>query len=374
MARKPQVRYFASRGAYYCQIDGKQHSLAKGPDDFPDGPTYKAAFDAYQRLLDMEDLPEQGTTARVRAVLDAYLQAVERKVRATSFQRKLALLRLFSKRHGDQPVWAVKPLMIEEFILEMRRGRMVKSAVGERLVRWKKPGIERTFLIQLKAAFAWAVKQQILPFHPLVNVETPPAQTKARERIVTPEEHGRVMASLTRSNQRTLRNIIIALEATGARPGELLSARAGDFDHDLGAIVYYADDKRREDEFAHKSSRRKDRIIYFTGTALAMIRDLCAGKNKTDVLFPNSRGKQCPGNTLVTSFERLRERLGLPHLVPYAYRHTFATRWLMRGGSIDHLAELLGNSPDIIRKHYSHLCKQHGFLRAKLEEFRATDT
>ena len=44
MARKPQVRWFETRNAYYCQINGKQHKLGDGPDDrTQQGPNYQAA-------------------------------------------------------------------------------------------------------------------------------------------------------------------------------------------------------------------------------------------------------------------------------------------------------------------------------------------
>src|SRR5690242_18791753 len=53
MARKPQVRYFDSRKAYYCQIGGKQHLLHKSDvdDSAKQGPNFAAACAAYGRLM-----------------------------------------------------------------------------------------------------------------------------------------------------------------------------------------------------------------------------------------------------------------------------------------------------------------------------------
>ena len=56
----------------------------------------------------------------------------------------------------------------------------------------------------------------------------------------------------------------------------------------------------------------------------------------------------------------------MPRLTPYSYRHTFATAWLEQGRSVDILAELLGNSPAVIRKHYSHLLGDAENLRRQL--------
>jgi hypothetical protein len=54
MAKKPSVRYWASRKAYCCEIDGTQHILAKGPNDGPRGKTYLAAVARFSKLVSME--------------------------------------------------------------------------------------------------------------------------------------------------------------------------------------------------------------------------------------------------------------------------------------------------------------------------------
>ena len=54
MAKKPSVRYWDSREAYGCWIDGTQHILAKGPNDGPKGKTYLAAVARFGKLVAME--------------------------------------------------------------------------------------------------------------------------------------------------------------------------------------------------------------------------------------------------------------------------------------------------------------------------------
>src|SRR5262249_54098512 len=61
--RKSSVRYWSTRGtwtdesgqkrqgAYCCEIDGKQHTLAAGPDDAPKGPTYLAATKKFGEIV-----------------------------------------------------------------------------------------------------------------------------------------------------------------------------------------------------------------------------------------------------------------------------------------------------------------------------------
>ena len=79
MPRKPTVRYWSSRKGYCVKVAGVQHQLAAGPDDAPCGPVYLEAIDAFKRLMEKDSLPTAGDGNTVRAVLDAYLQAIEGK-------------------------------------------------------------------------------------------------------------------------------------------------------------------------------------------------------------------------------------------------------------------------------------------------------
>jgi integrase len=57
-------------------------------------------------------------------------------------------------------------------------------------------------------------------------------------------------------------------------------------------------------------------------------------------------------------------------MVAYSYRHTFATRWLLAGGSVKILADLLGTSLKMIERHYGHLDADPAAMRRVLAQFR----
>jgi integrase/recombinase XerC len=44
---------------------------------------------------------------------------------------------------------------------------------------------------------------------------------------------------------------------------------------------------------------------------------------------------------------------GVPHAHAHRFRHTLATELLGRGASFEEIADILGNSPDVVRKHYA---------------------
>jgi integrase len=362
MPRKPQVRYFASRKAFYCQYQGKQHRLGDGPDDSPTGPNYLAALEAFKQLLSLGAVGRAKDRNTVRVVLETYLQHKEGKMKDSTLRRRLFVFRPFCAVHGETAVGDLTHLAVYQFIESMRQPRKVKK----RRYAWGDPAVA-LFLEALGAAFNWAVRGNIISVNPIANIERPRVRSRSRDCILTSQQHQHI---LTECRSQTTRNIVIALENTGARPGELTAATAADWDDGLGAIVYYGDDRRRQDEFRHKTAGKlKDRVINFTGEALTMMRELVK-KHQEGPLFRTNRGGGYAEKSVVQCFRALRERLKMPKLTPYSYRHTFATRWLLSGRSIDVLAELLGNSPNTIRKHYAHLCADRASIRRQLEDFK----
>ncbi|MGL4552274.1 MAG: hypothetical protein ACRC33_13935, partial [Gemmataceae bacterium] len=95
MARKPQVRYYASRkgGGYFVTVKGTLHELALGPDDASTGPTYLAALARFREILELEAVGQQGADSTVRVVLETYLKHIAARKKAGTVeirQRNLA--------------------------------------------------------------------------------------------------------------------------------------------------------------------------------------------------------------------------------------------------------------------------------------------
>src|SRR5262249_1305978 len=112
------------------------------------------------------------------------------------------------------------------------------------------------------------------------------------------------------------------------------------------------------------------RVIHFTGEALEMVRAAVA-RGPDALLFPNSKGRRYAKGSVQSLFNKLRDRLGVPRLTAYSYRHTLATAWLMAGKSVEARADLLGNPPQPIHKHYSHICQRRDGVRQQLEDFKS---
>lgn len=371
MPRRTKVNYFPSRGGYYCQLNRKQYLLAQGPDDAPRGPTYLAALDAYKSLLEQSWADQKGDSNTVRTILELYLQQGEGKCSPKTQQSRLYLLRPLRDALGETAVRELTASKVDQFLAQMRTPRKtwhtLRGRKVSRIVSWDDSTVT-TFLLHASAAFNWAVRAKLISENPLRGYGRPGIRSRSRDCLVSPEKHQTIIRLC---RYEGMRQLVIALEDTGARPGELLSAEARYWDKEKRALFYPANQRRKKGEFQHKAARYKDRTIYFTGEAAEMMEKLLK-KHPTGGPFRNPQGRPHTVASVVRFFERIRKHpeVGIPELTAYSYRHTLATRWLSEGRSIEILAELLGNTPQTIRHHYSHLCGDWQGIRRQMEAFK----
>jgi hypothetical protein len=188
------------------------------------------------------------------------------------------------------------------------------------------------------------VKNGLLTTNPIQNMEKPPANSRGREILVGPEDHHRVLTVVSRN----FRPFLIALENTGARLQELAQATAKDWDDKLGALVYYA--RPKKGEFSHKTSgKKKERVVFFTGEALAMMRELVRRYPDGPLFRTGHRHKDDPGpprwrpKDIVKVFGGIRKKIGT-YVTAYSYRHTKHTNLLLAGMDVGTWAKGSGSN------------------------------
>ena len=74
-------------------------------------------------------------------------------------------------------------------------------------------------------------------------------------------------------------------------------------------------------------------------------------------LFLTSNGKPITSNTIKLLFHRLAKASGLGRLHAHLCRHTFAVNYIMNGGDISSLKEILGHTTFEMVNHYLHFTK-----------------
>jgi integrase len=105
------------------------------------------------------------------------------------------------------------------------------------------------------------------------------------------------------------------------------------------------------------------------------------------VPLPRNAAADCPhffwnGNTAKRAVVGIAERAlaavfkksGVKNAHAHRYRHTLATRLLEQGATFEQVADILGNSPAVVRKHYGKWSKgrQDSIDRLMFAHFRST--
>jgi integrase len=337
--RQPKPWYRTSKDAWYVELDGQQHRLAKGKDSEAE------AYDAFYRLMATrpENLPRSDRIT-VAQICDLFLDTSKRRHAADTYENYRHFLQAFCDRYGRELANSIKPFHLTKWLDEHPA--------------WK--GGRRHAVLSVKRAFSFADKQGILSPNPIRGVQA--ERHGRRTRVLTKEEEVEILAAI---GDEQFRQFVSAMLATGCRPSEVARVTAADVDLDVGVWVF---DR-------HKTAKKtgRPRVIYLTPAVLELTRALMA-KHPEGPLFRGPRGgRPFSRNNIRCRFRRLREKLPhLKHFVSYNLRHTYATRALVNGVGVAQVAELLGHtSTEMVSKVYGHLAGEFAHMREAAR--RATD-
>jgi integrase len=328
-----------SKRAWYVCIAGKQHALGKDREE---------AFRRFHLLLagaepsPRKAEPKPEATLTVGQLATAYWKDCERRLAANPLRVAKMFLDAFAGACGTLPAGSVRKHHVEAWLGKHPTwGDSTQHMAKTRLI----------------ALFRWSVEQELLSVNPIAGIRKPPARSRGQDVVISPEPHARLMASAFPA----LRNVLFALHQSGARPGEVVSVTAADFHAEQSVWVLRK----------HKTAAKgKSRIVYLTPELVALCREL-AQRYPKGPLFRNARGQPWHKIGVAKRLRELRERLGLRGIVPYGYRHSFATDALASGVPDAQVAELLGHQGTaMLHKHYAHLTARAQVLRAALDHVR----
>ena len=152
---------------------------------------------------------------------------------------------------------------------------------------------------------------------------------------------------------------------TGLRIGELLALTWKDVDLNNGRIIV---NKSCHDSWVNGNyvkvidttkTESSERIIPLPKQILPILKDLKKKSNRDYIIDAKSEhGAQV--RSYQKTFERLLNKLNIPHKGFHSLRHTFATRALECGMDIKTLSEILGHkNANITLKRYAHSLYEH---------------
>jgi integrase len=163
-----------------------------------------------------------------------------------------------------------------------------------------------------------------------------------------------------------LRDLIEAAALTGARPGELTSARVASFD--------------ARQKMLGVTGKTGAREVTLSPSAVALFSRLCAGRRPTDFILTRDDGRHWSHSDWDELVKEAAKRAELPDsTVLYTLRHSWITQALMGVEALDpsvssvpglstlEVARITGTSLVMIEKHYGHLVKGSSERLAKIE-------
>jgi integrase len=298
--------------------------------------TVAAAVEAYLKHLKDREAPDlQGATYDFGRNVLPQLGAIEisklTKEKLTAWREALASRRRLSKRKprkNDPPNESPKIMTP----LEIRR---------------RKSSTNRT-LRRLKAALNYAVNEEKVSaesarawrISPFPNVDD------ARPNFLSESQQQSFIKACAR--EKHFQDLVLAALHTGCRYSELARLRVKDFVA-AGPSV-----------FVEKTKAKKTRHIFLDKDGTDFFAALVRNRPADDILLVRADGTAWAKDDVKKPLRRALKAAGMTGIQFHSLRHSFATRMLTQGVSMQVAAKTLGHvNVHMIEKHYGHLTDPH---------------
>jgi len=255
---------------------------------------------------------------------------------------------------------------VREYTLYLRsRNKFGKYANTQVQHTGLSPQTIRGHIRGLKALSSWLYREKYTDENRLLNLKIPKAPVKLIEPL-TDSEINQITSSINQDSPTGFRNNVIFVTAldNGLRASEITNINLGQLDLEKGFVKVMG-----------KGS--KERIVpigdYVKMTLWTYINKVRPEPTVTgcDNLFLSTTGEPITANTIKLVFSRLAKNSGVKRLHAHLCRHTFAINYLMNGGDIFSLREILGHTTLDMVNHYLHFTRSQ--LTAQHHKFSPMD-
>jgi integrase/recombinase XerC/integrase/recombinase XerD len=254
------------------------------------------------------------------------------------------------KRHLPDSIDGVDIKLLRDYVLYLLKrnrfeNRPYTHVKGEPLSAATIHGHVRT----LRAFFSWLVEEGLTEENIARDLK-PPKLVKKAVSTLSDEEIIAILHTLNFKNHCEARNLTIfmLLLDTGLRIGEIVGMKMEDVHMGEGFLKVMGKGK-------------KERIVPIGNNAQkALQRYLFRHRPRAahpgiENVFLSIYGNPITENSMKLMFARLGQRSGVHRLHAHLCRHTFATRFLINGGDVFTLQQILGHSSLEMVRHYVNL-------------------
>lgn len=314
MARPNRPWFRKTHGEWHVTLNGKKIGLKIYGEE--NGEAADAAFEQLR-----ERMVPSSAVGTIRQVVPAFLASIAHKVKPAtlaSYTRRAAWL---VARFGGRGLRDVDPCEVE------------RAAASE---AWS-DGTRRLTLTVAQMVVRHGGRKDF-------DLDRPANPARGPECVLTADEVAAVLAECRGDFGPLVRFLFL----TGCRPGEGRTLTAESVQWQAGTV------RVTDHKTAGKTGR--PRILYLSPAALAVLAEQRALYG-SGLLFRGVHGQEMTPAAVQWRLRRVREKLGLRSaVVPYAMRHSFATRALEAGISDVDVAAMLGHTGTaMLHKNYSHV-------------------
>ena len=154
---------------------------------------------------------------------------------------------------------------------------------------------------------------------------------------------------------------IYFLFKTGVRNAEAIGLRVSSIDlqtnqiHIKEAFARSLKGSSYKNRIRKETKNGKERILPLTPDLREVLWTIIQNKNNDELVFQSPKGKSIDDHNFQTRvFKKVQQGLRIQERVLYACRHTFGSRCIDSGISPVMTAFLMGNSPEVALKNYTH--------------------
>lgn len=188
----------------------------------------------------------------------------------------------------------------------------------------------------LKRFFSWLVAEGLLTDNPMTRIKTPKIPKQVPKGITIQD----FKALLAVANNPRDKALLLILADTAARASEVCRLEVKDVDLNQGIALV-------------RGKGGKERPIFLSPPTIEALTHWLAVHPGSPWLFPGELGHLQPAG-LAEVLKRLKKKAGVTgRCNPHAFRHGFAREYLLNGGNLASLCDLLGHTDINVTKMYS---------------------
>jgi site-specific recombinase XerD len=269
-----------------------------------------------------------------------HMMAIRRPATARAYQKATRKLLSFLEE-SDIEIGSASPGVLGEFVSWMSRQKF-------------EPATVRLFAIGARRYLEW-LRDQGQDVPEVKSAEVP--QIPDREvRVLDGPEIARFLTEVYKHILEPCRTALMLLPYTGLRANEMCSLRldqlkSGKDTAGKSHVYFHIQGKGQKMRDVPLPKQGKKILIDFLNGWRA---EYTKSNKQTPYVFPGNIGKHLADNTLRDNLAHVRNRLGMPYLIPHVLRKTYSTELLKQGFPIERVSRVMGHaSIETTNKYYT---------------------